>query len=687
MDYRDIVHFANKAALDTYIDAHSGPGYNIPNVSYAKPGQPIRINMPFNRVYKWNYVRATNPAQPLGAGVDAEASFYYFITDIKYINPSVTEIQVQLDVWQTFSRDVSFGQCFIERGHIGIANSQNFDDYGRTWLTVPEGLDIGNEYIISDVYEHELVNINDEVLDLEDLYGIVVCSTTSLNGDFGTIDNPKLKTGSGSLFERLPNGCEIYYFDEPASYLLWMGYMKDFPWVTQGILSITVVPRITGGVLPGSFSPKNFGKLVGDPTWDESIKMYTLTNVYTLPTQSIIMSENFRADFAVNSRYSHLKKFLTYPYSLIELTTFSGNPLILKPECINTFGLVIERMTHLAPPNPRIIFYPKGYNAPAGNTDIHGGEFLNMMTGIFDLPMFAINNNSYLGYMASNRNAIAYQHSSADWSQQRAMRGADTAYRQADKSMDAMNSSTYARNNAAGRAMALQNQVLGQRSVQSGANSVIDGLQQAATRDVLGGVTNALQGAGNAMADYAIGSNQNFQQNAITTGLTSQQNDIAQGLAAFNRDTNVGYAEFAAKGDYANNIAAINAKVQDARLLQPTTSGQIGGDAFMLAAYKWGVWARLKTIQPAAQRVIGEYWLRYGYAVNTFGQMPSDYQCMENFTYWKLHETYLTSGTCPETFKQTIRGIFEKGVTVWNNPAKIGQTDMADNTPRSGVTL
>ena len=73
--------------------------------------------------------------------------------------------------------------------------------------------------------------------------------------------------------------------------------------------------------------------------------------------------------------------------------------------------------------------------------------------------------------------------------------------------------------------------------------------------------------------------------------------------------------------------------------------------------------------------------------VNQFAQMPSDFQVMTNFTYWKLRETYIYSQSCPELFKQTIRGIFEKGVTVWRDANKIGQIDIANNAPKAGVTL
>jgi hypothetical protein len=189
------------------------------------------------------------------------------------------------------------------------------------------------------------------------------------------------------------------------------------------------------------------------------------------------------------------------------------------------------------------------------------------------------------------------------------------------------------------------------------------------------------------MARYAIESGQTAGQAAIEGGQVQQRlgANVAAGKQV--RDSNYDYGNFAAQGDYQTSIAAINAKVQDARMIQPTTSGQVGGDAFNLAVYKWGIFARLKILQPAAMALIGEFWLRYGYAINRFTVMPSTYQVMDTFTYWKLRETYITSSTCPESFRQTIRGIFEKGVTVWNDPTKIGNVDMATNNPLPGVTL
>jgi hypothetical protein len=310
-----------------------------------------------------------------------------------------------------------------------------------------------------------------------------------------------------------------------------------------------------------------------------------------------------------------------------------------------------------------------------------------MQTGIFDLPTFSVVNNGYLSYMAANRNAIAYQHSSADWTQQRAMASADTSFHQAQLGISRNIVGTGIQNKAAIAQMERANATAGWRAALSAGNSAVDGVQSMGRGGGAMAALDAAQGVGSAIAGYAVTANDNTASTTIDVqarrSSLQNENEYAAGMA----DTNRSYARFAAKGDYANNLAAINAKVQDAKLIQPSTSGQIGGDAFNLATYKWSLYARFKTLQAAAMRNIGEYWLRYGYAVNTFSQMPSDFQCMTNFTYWKLHETYITSSSCSETIKQTLRGIFEKGVTVWNDPAKIGTIDIANNAPKAGVTL
>jgi hypothetical protein len=456
--------------------------------------------------------------------------------------------------------------------------------------------------------------------------------------------------------------------------------MEDFknkPWVTQGIMSISVVP-INGIYFSGGT------QVYCGP--NEVIA--TIPDSISLERRKIPVAPAWRdTPDLLPERYTHLKKFFTYPYMVMELTSYTGTPLMLKPESwADDDGHVME-LPHFAPPNPRLAFYPFRYNASGvevvedeGGVLNDGGEFLDMTTGIMNFPSFSIVNNGGIAYLAANANNIAYQHQSADWSQQRAMSAAMNQYNQASSGINTSQKTNQLGITAAQQQMTLANDTAASNAVMNGVGSVIGAASG-------GNPVGAVTGVGRSVANYAIQTNQNMQSTAISNSASGRINEAQNKNAGFVRDSNRDYAEFAAKGDYENTIAGIQAKVQDAKLIQPTTSGQVGGDAFLLAQYKWGYDLKMKMLGGAAMRAVGEYWLRYGYQVNQFAQMPGDIRVMENFTYWKLRETYIVNAPYPEHFKQTMRGIFEKGVTVWRDPVKIGAIDIADNAPLEGITL
>lgn len=706
-DYRDIVKFADKAALNTYLNSIEGAGIVIEDMSYIKPNMPVRIPTPFNRAIKYNYLRASNPLQPVTPS-DVQKDFYYFITDVRYIAPNTTEIVVQLDVWQTFGYDVTFGNSYIERGHIGIANENNFDNYGRDYLTIPEGIDIGGEYQI-------IAKRTEKILELDGEQGsdsinstVLVVSTVNLDVNPGSETDPHLETASGGNFQGLPSGAALYAFHGTQEFQAFMGNYAQYPWITQGIVSITLIPdikRYAPGFAYTGYDPET------NPTGGTNLifKAVRLNNV------KHELFEDWRDSTEIlekiPERYRHLKKFLTFPYMVIELTTFTGTPIIIKPEAwADGDATVIERPA-LVPPNQRISFHPFKYNAlPGSATDpahdnghdndpedgyyIGGddnGEFVDFATQISNFPTLAIVNNAAIGYLAANAHGIAYSQQSAGWQQQRALRGNELSYDQATSGMALANELTALGINTDQLQTALQNMTNWQQGFVGSVGGIAGGAGLGA---VHGGAAGAAAGAaGGALGmltggiSQAISQNANVQGLAIRNSQANRANSAQQGNSGFVRDTNKAVGDWAARGDYENTISGINAKVQDAKLTQPTTSGQLGGEMINAIQNNFAVSARWRFIDKAAMSVVGELWLRYGYAVRRFAQMPASLQVMTKFTYWKLTESYVIAVGMPETFKQVIRGIFEKGVTVWADPNDIGQIDLADNEPLEGVTL
>jgi hypothetical protein len=698
-DYRDVVTFGAggdpalwRSRLDNYIDNLSGPVTVTNGVTYAAMGRPIRLQIPFEVANTYNYLRAYNPAQPLTGGGDTGRSYYYFVVGVNYIAPDTTELMLQLDVFASFGPDAQFGNIYLERGHAGIANEDAFDNYGRDYLTVPEGFDLGNEYEIRHLWSLQVGSARFDTPGIPGLtdYAILVASTTALDEDPGTVDAPRLTSAKGSSFENLPNGCEIYEFNEIDHFKAFMEYMFDKPWITQGIISVQAVPRL------GRYGAQYISQPFNGPLGQLAVSPSELAGG-PLKSKKTAVVTNWRNQIDLG-RYWRLSKFATSPYMVIEMTANTGTPLVLKPECWQDDHMDVVEVPHFAPPNARLGFYPYRYNTTNtlqptedDNGIIHdGGEHYALMTAIMNFPAFSVVNNGYMMFMASNANSIAYQHSSADWSQQRALRAGEIGYAQTDAGLQNATNQTAVGMTAAGQSTNLANETMAAHTMVNGVAGMVGGAARGLAMGPAGAVGGALGGALNfaqSGVNTAIDMNARNQQLGINNTAAMGSLDSTLGSGRIVRDTNWDLAQFSANGDYANAIAGINAKVQDAKMSQPTTAGQIGGDAFNLATYRWGVDLKVKMLQPQVMAAIGEFWLRYGYAVNRFSRMPASLMVMDKFTYWKCKEVYITNASCPETYKQTLRGIFEKGVTVWKNPTDIGNIDTATNTPLAGVRI
>ena len=694
-DYRDVVEFDSESALDDYLSTNGAfPAYPVKTaVQYVRQGHPIRLEIPFNIAYRYNYLRAHNPAQT-GIGGDYPRSFYYFVQDVRYISPSVSEFIIQLDVWQSFRRRVQFGNAYVARGHVGIADTNSMYDNGRVMLTQPEGLDIGGEYAVEAVYRKHYGS----ALEGSEGFDILVTSTTDLAHP-GTSNDPKLATSTGSTFENLPNGAALYWFDNLAEFKRAMNFLSNYSWVTQGIVSIQAIP-------PNMIYTTDTTAVPVDGS-NGLVLREVNKSIYTGASgngAAVTLGANFRNDIKqakLGGRYRNLQKFLTYPYCVVELTTYTGTPLILKPENIGSNDISCYILTHLAQPSPRIMFVPRAYNkghgAPEpgyesglGSAD-DGGEFMDMMTGFFNFPTFSIANNGYISYAASNKHSIAYQHSAADWSQQKALAGNQTSYDQASAGMELSNTMNSLNNaqslNMTGLANVTARQHLATNAVSSMATGAVNGALMGPI-GMVAGLAGAAVGQVANVANTAIDENSRNTGANIGVASNNARNAASVNNSAYVRDTNKSLADWAAKGDYANTIAGINAKVQDARMTQPTTSGQLGGEAFNLAVHGWVLAAKVKMLTGGPMRGVGEYWLRYGYAINRFvdlGAVPLS--VMDNFTYWQCREVYIAAAGVPELFRQTFRGILEKGVTVWKNPNHIGNLDIANNNPVKGVYI
>lgn len=664
--YKDVVSFSSPEARDAYFASLQSDSIKLTDYTYLKPNEPINVDVPFHRAYTYNYLYVDNPKTDAPDDV-TPPRFYYFITGAAMVNPSNTALTVQLDVFQTYLWQFQLGMCFVERGHQAVAAAYNRikDRYDRsiswslrTFCAAPEGLDVGNEYIVGEMDYFDL-SAND--------WAVIVQSNTDLAADWGTRENPSLKTADGQMTDGLASGCNVYAIDS-WNYSNFMKKVRDAPWVAKGIVSISAFPKtiLTDG--PTVSLNGIEAHFLGD-TPDQG-------HYYEAKERWYDQLTSHR-----NPDYQYLVKMATFPYAYVELVNFQGNSLILKPELITDDNLVLDQMSCAAPPFQKVAFYPANYgNWIAGEPDrtssystmdyngelyqhkeraVKAGNWLDSALWFQSFPQMSIVNDEYVNYLASTVHGRNYSYQSAGWAQSKSLAGSQLTYDQASQQL-----ATNQANQDLANQQAIVNAALG------AAGQVTSGIMGGGALGLAASVPGTVFGLAGAATNYMT-TNQQFQNNQAQASQFAYQNKEL--------------AQWASRGDYQNAIAGINATVQDAALTQPSQSGQMSGDGFNLSNGMMIVQIRYRVMDNQMQEIVGNYFLKYGYAMREYMVPPADFMCMNRFTYWKMLDTSIICSAADEGVKNAIRGIFEKGVTVWRSPADIGRTYGADNAPLSGI--
>ena len=676
-NYRDIVIWDDVQQRNAYLDAQalSGTGWRSKRFSYCRPNEPISVPVPYSAAYKYNYVVVQNPMQPVD-GEEQPLKLCYFILSTDYVAPGTTQLTLQLDVIQTYQFGVCLGNMFVERGHMGVSNAvfkngvQNLQgQYLRKYLNVPEGLDVGDSYVMAN---HEWYPLTDA--STFDIGKIIIISSADLAADPGTVDNPNLNVADGQNADGIPSGCNVYSMTL-STFKAVLNAMKEKSWVAQCIQSVSTFPA---RLLSAGTDVQLFG--------NSGITMQFIgeTDTLELPLKTYATTGNIYQQLSngVPDGYHDLYKAYTYPYSVIELTAYNGNSVFVKPELVYGNTLALTVIGCAVAPFARIGVFPTNYGqAFEGGQPVnynqytwHGfdgsdhtgvipsGDFLDSCLWLADFPQFSIVNSNYITYLASTAHTRAYQYESAGWQNAKSNAASDLAYTQAMNQTALNEANRYDQGpigapqiaNYAGQAMG---------AIESGLNR-LTGQPAVSSNEV------TLAGAANYLAQRQTG---NLAFNATQ--------DLSRQVAGQNLD----YAKYAARGDYANQIAAINATVQDAALQAPSTVGQMGGQGFMWKNGLVGFAVNYKTAGGAAMRTVCDFWARYGYKIQRFynfgnAKMPA-LKIMNHFSYWKVSETYITCAKANEAEKDAIRGVLEKGVTVWGNPSEIGNIAPAVNAP------
>lgn len=690
-DYRDVVRFATSSARDAYFNSLAGKKAVTEHATYCKPNEPVSINVPYSAAYTYNYLIVENPAQPVQGEV-TPPKLYYFVVGVSMINPNNTRLWLQLDVWMTYQVGLEIGRAFVERGHVALHAWRNTSLSGnsvksRRYLMAPEGLDVGASYIETDEQQFSIVSSDDFDMWYYLIVSAVDLETSNLPDKFGTVDNPKLPMARGMTIDGMKSACEMYMI-AASGFSSFVNNLRNYPWISNQILNITAVPgnyvSIGGAIYIAGVS--------GFKAPTTILRYSSLTSVeFSAGNVSTFLAGQ------VSTKWAAHPKARVWPFSWIKCDNQISQPLTLTLEGLAGDTLDFNVFFSSIPPYQRIIASPKWYgttrqaihspveqNIPSGGTrtqqTAYGDKFASGLVWT-DFPQVAILNDAYINYLASNANSLAYARDNAGWNLDKSLANINTSYDNAYRSLGAAQANQQAAYET-------------QRDISRYNMGNLVGNQ---LKDTFNSLSSGAQGAfnnvfGGADVSAIINTTVNAATGATANELGNLQFQTTQAAQQGNIDANYALQQWAARGDYEQAIAGIDASVRDARMLPPTQSGMFSGGMFALLASRGlaMMYVCAMTVTEDYQNKISDFWNRYGYAVGEYIYIGQNFLLNKRFTYWKCLDTTIALGNLDEGSKNVIRGIFEKGVTVWASASDITSsptTTLTDNAALAGTAL
>lgn len=183
----------------------------------------------------------------------------------------------------------------------------------------------------------------------------------------------------------------------------------------------------------------------------------------------------------------------------------------------------------------------------------------------------------------------------------------------------------------------------------------------------------------------AMAGTQNIQSTTLNTDNTNASNGTSSNIANNNANTSNANASASrnqsvdnAKRVMVNTRSNVNAAWRDLLNDAARPVGAYGGDNFRHATGLDTMTVKIVTEDNGAIAAAGDYMLRYGIASNKLYNRPSLTPC-KHFTYWQSADIWTICPLAQNEQLQTIRDIFNSGVTIWNRPEEVGGDFVHDN--------
>lgn len=464
----NVPYFETDNRRNQYFQAKSGHTVQLQSGFIVAPEETIRVPLPYNVAYTYNYVRiagiasGTNATLDYGSGYGNTNYWYYFIVDMRQLSPSTTELYLQLDYWTTFINSVNIPYMVLERGHAPMAitdvNTYLADPINNNEYLLAKDFDFGNDStIVSNARFFPVGNglkyvvfalpiSRENLQNMTALSPIVNPTTPPTYDDEVDENNNVTRWGKDLLVSNyawnfghatdlgscdLPiepylshngyvlNGYEIYAIEAKESTTFFYGLYNSFPYLFNAIDALYII--------------------------DDSCVYFT--DAFTFMGKTLYHVNNDidtglairldKSDFNYDQKYSEITKLYTYPYSYLELTDNFGHTATIHIENISGYAAFVKTCSILYPflqyrcyfigfdgdASYNVIQWKSLYNGlndSGVNVNIPKSDFSKYMWE-WEIPTYTIKMSASLDYVLNNhadvetkRTAAIYEYQTAD---------------------------------------------------------------------------------------------------------------------------------------------------------------------------------------------------------------------------------------------------------------------------------
>lgn len=419
--------------FDTAYDKYRILDISVRNFNMVRDRLTVRVTYEFDRGTFDNTKSFIDNMQGVNYCYfyDQNTKYRYYCQVVKteYVNDNVTLFYLAMDVMTTYFQGdfgSKIGNVHILRQHLTTSNYEEavYELGNRDALNVSKPRIIyqkhlqlarGRGTLNSDgVYEFSQ--------DTNELWLVFQCSS-DLSSDFGTIDEPKLVTSSGSVYDYVTSPVDLYCIRLKDGNELFKK-LGNYPWIQQNIKNINIIPT-------DFIDEQDLENVKGKTLGTVTLKKFKNNSISDLKAKvdpgRVSMTFDLTNGIVNDKLHVNLeseKHLFNSSYFKFYCTNWTGATVEILPEKLPSGNLKWKVESIIGYDN-KIAFYPEEYNSFEENDSssltqisVPKGEYINsslLFTSWDTLPVLIDNYKMWMSSTAYDRKMAEENKLSNQW--------------------------------------------------------------------------------------------------------------------------------------------------------------------------------------------------------------------------------------------------------------------------------